>query len=196
MSDTSGTTPPAENPGDLRKKLDAALESNRKLTVENTLHRAGLSHLNEAQQHALTITLPKGTEINAETLKGQATALGFPLEVTPPAPPAPPPGDPATPPAPGDPVPTDPNMPPVPTTNFLTPFPGSAHPDPRVVAAAAGVTEQEYAHVVALRAQAGFPVGGDSLDKAMSQAKTKEEAVAALRQHGSSAGILLDSDLE
>lgn len=197
MSDVPPANPDADDKADLRGKLDRALESNRKLTVENTLFKAGLGHLNEAQRHALTITLPKGTEISAESLKGQATALGFPLEVAPPAPPPPDPNAPPPPPAEGQPNPQDGSMPPTydPGTQWLTPGPGGAHPDPRVNQSISGLTQQEEAHIQALRAQAGGTVGG-GLDEALGKATSKAEVVAAIRQHGASAGLLLDSDLD
>lgn len=204
MTETSTDNQNQDDPAGLRRKLDQALETNRKLTVENTLFKAGLGHLNDAQTHALTITLPKGTEITADSLKGQATALGFPLEApqpppandgTPPA--TPPPGN--QPPPPGTPPgtpPADGSVPPTydPGTQWLQPAPNSAHPDPRVGVAIQGVTQQEEAHLMALRAAAGGTIGGN-LDEALAKAGSKEEALAAIRQHGAGAGIMLDSDL-
>lgn len=196
MSDTPSANPP-EDPAQLRKKLDDALKINRennerirRLEATNTVHDAGLSHLNEHQRNALLGMVPADSEITVEVLKETATNLGFPS--TPPSSTTPPTGQ--EPPAVGD---ENEGEPPTvdPGTNFLTPAPGSAHPDPRVTASISGLTQQEYAHIMGLRAQAGMGATG-TLDDALNKATSKAEAIAAIRQHGTASGILLDSDLD
>lgn len=194
MSDTPPADPP-EDPAQLRKKLETALSENRQLKVANTLHESGLSHLSEVQRQAMMLTIPKGTDLTADALKAQATALGFPLEVTPPA--SPPASDPTLPPT-GDPSHPDPSQPdqsapPLdPSTNFLTPAPNSLHPDPRVQASITGLTQQEHAHIMALR---GGQDGG-SFEEKIVKAGSKEEALAVIRQQGPTVGLILDSDLD
>jgi hypothetical protein len=201
MSDTPPANPP-DDPAQLRKKLDDALKREkdkdaqiRGLTVTNTLHEAQLGHLNEVQRKALLGVLPTDGEVTTEVLKTTATSLGFPSAPVPPAPPstgqAPPVMD-------GDQNQPDPNQPgqtlqPTldPGTNFVTPAPNSPHPDPRVDASITGLTQQEHAHIMSLR---GGQNGGNFEEK-LTQAKTKEEALAVIRQQGGNVGILLDSDL-
>lgn len=203
MSDTPPTNPP-DDPAQLRKKLDDALkrekdkdEQLRRQGVMLTLHDAQLGHLNEAQRNALILSLPQDQEANAENLKAVATNLGFP-SAPPSAPPAEPPAG-QTPPAgegdqnqPGD--TSGQGQPPTvdPGTNFLTPAPGSSHPDPRVAASITGLTQQEHAHIMALR---GGHDGGNFEEK-VKGAKSKEEVLAAIRQFGGNAGLMLDSDLD
>jgi len=198
MSDTPPANPP-DDPAQLRSKLDAALRTNRELTVANALHESGLGHLNEFQRAALVGSVPKGTEVTSDFLKTSAGNLGFPMAppaLTPPATPPtepPPPGD-------GDQNQPDPNqpdgqtMPPTldPGTNFLTPAPNSAHPDPRVAASISGLTQQEHAHIMGLR---GGQDGG-TFEEKMGKAKSKEETLAVIRQQGAGVGIMLDSDLD
>lgn len=193
MSDTPPANPP-DDPAQIRKKLDAALTENRQLKVSNALYESGLSHLNETQRQALMLTVPKGTELTADAMKAQATALGFPLEVTPPAPPA------ADPSPPADQIQNNPNQPdgqtPTPPTDpgtsFLTPAPNSPHPDPRVQESITGLTHQEHAHIMGMR---GGQDGG-SFEEKMSKAKSKDQALAVIRQQGSGVGLMLSSDLE
>lgn len=195
MSDTPPTDPPADDPAQLRSKLDKALTENRQLKIDNALHQGGLGHLSDVQRQALMLTVPKGTELTADAMKAQATALGFPLEV---APSTPPPGNEPPPPATGDQTPPPEvqpgQLPPTfePGTNFLTPAPNSAHPDPRVAASIEGLTQQETAHIMAMRGGQG----DGSFEEQIGKATTKAETLAVIRQLGPNTGILLDSDLD
>jgi hypothetical protein len=188
-----------QDPSKLRQLIDSA---HSKLGEKDTrikelegrlaVSESGLGHLNDVQRGAIIHVIGDG-EVTADSMKAAATSLGFSL--------APPQqnnqptnqpsqqgqqnqnqnnGD-------GNANSDDANQP-----QFLKPMFDSEHPDPREArnVAIQGLTEFEYAAVMAQRGGTGTRDFKEAIDKATS----KEEVLAVIRQQGRNEGLILEGD--
>lgn len=174
MSDTpiDNSGQPPQDPKDLRTQLEAANQDRRQkdTTIRDLqVQNALLSgglSLNETQVAALNASLGD-QEVNKDNVLSTAKNLGWE-------------------PAPASSTTSDStsNTPPAPEPN--TPD------DPVVKLSMAGLNDLEIANVMANRDNK--PSG--AFDQAMAEAKSKDEVIAAVKQHGRSVGLVLESDLD
>lgn len=182
MSDTppSGDQNQNEDPAGLRKKLEDALKREkekdveiRQLSANNAIHQAKLGHLNEFQRSALLGALGE-QELSEANMKDMAEKLGFQQQPT--TPPVTPPSTPQA----------DPNQP-----GFIPPNPIDAQIE-GINESISGLTQQEYAHIMAIR---GGGTGND-FKEALAKASSKKEALSVISNQGKHEGIILESDLD
>jgi hypothetical protein len=173
------TNPDTDDPAKLRDKLDAALNTNKKLQAQLALHEGGMSHLNDAQRRALVSQVGKG-DMTKDNLVQAAKDLGFPTE--PPAPATPPAGDGGQ----GQNGNNGSNQPPTNDANDA--------PDPSIANSLDQLDDMEKAHIMAMRAERGIGFSTEDYDKAMNEATTQEEVENVIRRLGPSVGIRSDVD--
>lgn len=198
--------PPSNNDNDddpktLRGKLEAALKDNAELKAQNSglnsrlvFHEAGLSHLSNRRRNALLSDFEDPSKVTKEELLEAAKEEGWD---TPPPPPQQQNGDSngttqqqpndgtqapvnngiQNPPTGQAPVQGDPNAP---TADMVA------------AAAAAGISADELASVMAQRPTTFT----GTFEDAMKKATTQEEVLAAIQQAGPTVGVVLSTDVE
>lgn len=190
-----------DDPKTLRGKLEAANRTIGELKSQNSglnsrlvFHEAGLSHLSNRRRNALLSDFEDPSKVTKEELLEAAKEEGWD---TPPAPPQQTNGDTngttqqqtndgtqapvnngiQNPPTGQAPVQGDPNAP---TADMVA------------AAAAAGISADELASVMAQRPTTFT----GTFEDAMKQATTQEEVLAAIQQAGPTVGVVLSTDVE
>lgn len=179
------------DPANLRGQLDASHAREREkdaelkqLKASNALFKANLGHLNEHQQTALINSLGD-QEATTENLTAMATTLGFNAQQSAPQ---------------QQPSPQQQQQP-----AFVPPNPIDAQIDGvDVDQAIQGLTDQEYAHIMAIRGGgdvSGFEAAlkaaiADNEANHYSSKRSKEAIREVIRNHGKQVGLYLESDLD
>lgn len=202
MADTDPNSTDTNKGPTLRSQLEAALETNKKLTAENQEHKqyrlindAKLGHLSDIQRSALMGTFKSDDKVTAEMLVSRVEELGLPKE-----PPPPPPKNDANGQQgqQGQQQEQDPN----PMNQFVPQGNNAANQDPNanqhqleVDQSLAALSDIERAQIMAMRGGAtGTNVA--NWEQGLANTKTQAETEAYIRANGPSVGLMHEMDID